>query len=63
MRIARRGLEKFIEVFRERGESLLVIGLASETGNGDVVWRGLRRPRAESGARGAKRRQQRGSSQ
>ena len=47
VRIARRGLEKFVEVLRERGEALLVVGLASETRDGDVVRRGLRRARAK----------------
>jgi len=46
VRIAGRSLEQFVEVFRQRGETLLVVRLASEPGDGDVVRRGLRGPRA-----------------
>ena len=55
VRIARRGLEQFVEVFRQRGEALLVIGLASEPRDGDVVRRGLRGARGKCRARDAKR--------
>ena len=41
VRIARRGLEKFVEIFRQRRESLLVVRLAAEARNGDVVRRSL----------------------
>ena len=60
MRIARRGFEKFVEVVRQRREALLVIGLAAEARNGDVVRRGLRRAR-QSRAR-AQTREQRSTS-
>src|ERR1700722_1328366 len=62
MRVVRRGLEQFIEIFRERREPLLVVRLASKPRDSNVVRRGLGWARAETSAPDASHRNQGGPS-